>query len=226
MVGVAILLIFSTVALQSWSMTFKRDNEEELIFRGKQIAMAIRMFQKYNGRYPTDIKELYEKTGQGGGAYVLRRPFKDPMTPAGEWGYVYLSPQGGALTSSGIIENQQAVAGEGTTGQETAGNLVTNPAGLPIIGVCSKSDDEPIGPNRWRGGLKYSEWLFTISDLNQGSTVGGPVGGPVPGQPAPGAPGGVGTPGGPPGGSLPPRGNRPGFPSPGLPGPVPTPGRR
>src|SRR5262245_29863450 len=82
-VAVAVMLVFTTVAVQTWSQTWQRDQEDELIFRGQQIAMAIKMFQKYNGRFPADLKELEQEQGLHG--FILRRPWKDPMTEKGEW---------------------------------------------------------------------------------------------------------------------------------------------
>ena len=221
-VGVAMLLIFSTVAIQPWSMTWQRDNEDELIFRGQQIAMALKMFQKFNGRFPTDLKELEQEQGLHG--FVLRRPWKDPMTEKGEWGCVYVAPQGGMVTTAGAQENQQIAGG---IGQQVPTGLATTVAGLPIIGVHSLSDKEPIGPHKWRGGMKYSEWQFTANDVGQGSGIVPPgdqppsddeeVDRPIfpgtggTGGGLPGSGGGRGGPGG---------GNRPGG---GRPGPVPGP---
>ena len=210
MVGVGVLLVFSTVALQAWSTTIKRDREEELIFRGRQIAMAIRLFQKFNGRFPGEYKELQQLTGQGGGQYVLRHPYKDPMMPSGEWGYVYLTPQGQTITSATIAENQKTGGGAGAIGEETVGQPVTSVAGLPFVGVHSMSEEAPIGPARWHGSMKYSEWLFTINDLGQASPLGPPgagLGGAPTGIGAPvGAPGGGGIGGTKPGGGASPGG--------------------
>ena len=192
MVGVAIMLVFSAVALQSWSMTIRRENEEELIFRGKQYAMAIKLFQKYNGRYPSELKELSERTGPAGGALVLRRKFRDPMTKDGEWGLVYLAPQGGAVSSAQLTEASQST---GAIGEEEWGQPVTVAAGLPVIGVHSRSEEAPIGPKRWGTGItqKYSEWLFTINDIGAQSAAG--VVGPGTGAGGPQQPGGTQQPG-------------------------------
>ena len=196
-VGVAVLLIFTTVALQSWGMTMARDNEDELVFRGQQMAMALKMFQKYNGRFPTDLKELEEMQGLHG--YVLRRKWKDPMTESGEWGQVYMAPQGGMISSANIEQVQQETS---QIGQQGPASLQTATAGLPIMGVHSLSDKEPIGPRKWRGGQKYSEWLFTANDVGQRSDVLPPGAGPqnndddeLGSQPPPGG-GGILPPGG------------------------------
>src|SRR5262249_6208773 len=126
-----------------------------------------KMFQKYNGRFPADLKELEQEQGLHG--FILRRPWKDPITEKGEWGYVYMAPQGGIVTTAGIAENQQ-LANTGL-GQRTTTELVTSTARLAIIGVHSLSDKQPIRPHKWRGVMKYSEWQFTANEVGQGGDV-------------------------------------------------------
>src|SRR6185436_10723553 len=100
-VMVSILLIGSAVAVQQWSTVIRRDREEELIFRGRQIAMALAMYRKDNGTFPTELKQIQEMGGPGGGRYYLRRLYKDPVNGNADWGLVYLSPQGVPVDSTG-----------------------------------------------------------------------------------------------------------------------------
>ncbi len=59
MVGVAVASIALTVGVQAWSTTWRRDSEEELIFRGQQYANAILAYQKeHGGQYPLNLEEL------------------------------------------------------------------------------------------------------------------------------------------------------------------------
>ncbi len=229
-VVVTILLIGSAVAVQKWSTVIRRDREEELIFRGRQIAMACAQYRKDNGTFPSDWKQLTEMGGPGGGRYYLRRPYTDPMVPGGEWGLVYLSPQGTPVSDTGATPGDGTGAqgdedngedddffgdegGDGTTqhppqtGQQPGMGQTGSPvalAGLPIIGVHSRSDETAMGSARWRNIEKYSEWLFTVEDLNGIPTLAPllgalqPAAPGTPGQPGqpgrPGAGGGPGTP--------------------------------
>src|SRR4030042_4226160 len=76
------------VAVPVWQTQIQREKEEELIFRGKQYVEAVRLFQiKKPGTFPKTLEELVEEK-------CLRRPFKDPMSPDGDWNIILL-PEGG-----------------------------------------------------------------------------------------------------------------------------------
>ena len=54
--AVTIMLIVMAAALPSWKYVMKNDREEELLFRGNQIAEAIERYQKKRGNLlPTSI---------------------------------------------------------------------------------------------------------------------------------------------------------------------------
>ena len=57
-VAIAILTILIAAVGPSISTIIQRDKETELIFRGKQYARAIVVFQKRFGRFPNELKEL------------------------------------------------------------------------------------------------------------------------------------------------------------------------
>jgi len=81
------------VAVPVWQTQIRREKEEELIFRGKQYAEAVRIFQiKKPGTFPKTIEELVEER-------CLRRPFKDPINPDGRWNIILL-PEGGGQVGS------------------------------------------------------------------------------------------------------------------------------
>jgi len=75
---IAVMSIFMALAVQSWSWIKQRENEEELIFRGREYVEAIaRYHQKFNS-FPPDIETL-EKLK------FIRKLYKDPMTRSGKW---------------------------------------------------------------------------------------------------------------------------------------------
>jgi hypothetical protein len=84
------------VAFQSWSIVWRRDSEEELIFRGQQYVDAIKAYRKEHGNQcPPNLEELM-KPGPRQVRYI-RKLFKDPMVHNGKWGLLYLMPGGNAI---------------------------------------------------------------------------------------------------------------------------------
>ena len=79
---VTIMAIGLMVAVPVWETQVRREKEEELIFRGKQYIEAVRIYQLKNpGLFPRTFEELVEKK-------CLRRLYKEPMTPEGEWNVI------------------------------------------------------------------------------------------------------------------------------------------
>ena len=71
-----------SAAVPSWRYLMKNDREEELIFRGGEIADAIARFQRRNGNaLPASLDVLVK------GKY-LRRAYKDPMSKDGTWRFI------------------------------------------------------------------------------------------------------------------------------------------
>ncbi|HVE65146.1 MAG TPA: hypothetical protein VNC59_01085, partial [Thermoanaerobaculia bacterium] len=54
---IAILTITIAAVGPTVSTLMRREREEELLFRGKQYARGIALFQRRYGRYPTSLKE-------------------------------------------------------------------------------------------------------------------------------------------------------------------------
>lgn len=75
---IAVMSILMALAVESWSWVKRRDNELELIFRGKEYAEAIGRYQQKYGAYPPDLDTLYKLK-------FIRRLYKDPMTESGKW---------------------------------------------------------------------------------------------------------------------------------------------
>src|SRR5438105_6630694 len=73
-IGIAILMSLIAAVAASIGVVMKRDREAELIFRGRQYARAVGLFQRRYGRYPNKLKELYENRPR-----TIRHLWKDPM---------------------------------------------------------------------------------------------------------------------------------------------------
>lgn len=76
-----LLAIGMTAAAPAMVHRIRRDREGELIHRGRQYTRAIRLYYRKFGRYPVKIEDL-ESTNN---LRFLRKRYKDPMTPGGEW---------------------------------------------------------------------------------------------------------------------------------------------
>jgi type II secretory pathway pseudopilin PulG len=103
-----------------------RDREAELVFRGEAMARAIKLFQLRMGQYPSTLDEMVLVRPR-----ILRRVYKDPMVPDGEWRKLY-------------------AVQPGASGDTT---------GLPIVGVASKSDEDRTY-RVYQGKTMYSDWHF------------------------------------------------------------------
>jgi type II secretory pathway pseudopilin PulG len=164
-VALAVSMILITVATQVWTTVIRRDKEEELIFRGREYTRALKNFRKDRGRLPTDLKELTER-GQSNQKY-LRKLYKDPMSPDGEWNYLYLSPDGRGIINPNAAPIQQTDTSLGSQESEIQQPVYRADggriAGLQIAGIVSKCPDKAY--REYQKKEHYNEWLFTIFDL-------------------------------------------------------------
>ena len=203
LVAMSVMAVLMSALLPVWSHMATREKEEELIFRGKQYARAIGLFQrKFANTAPPTIDVLVEQR-------FLRKKYKDPITnddfqPIYANQALIQAPGGGPVAARpGQSANlsapaQQAMqAGFGSTGVGAQGG---------VIGVTSKSKDESI--KIYNGRTRYNEWAFVYVQQVQRPGMPGPGG---PGQQGPARPGPFGMqPGNMPGG----RGNSQQPPSP------------
>ena len=103
---IAVMSIAMGVAVQTVSFQMQREREAELIFRGEQFIEAIRLYKIKYGRYPMQLKEIYEAKPR-----VLRKKWKDPITDSENWGIVFLGQEGGRPGQRG-----RQLAGPGAPG--------------------------------------------------------------------------------------------------------------
>jgi type II secretory pathway pseudopilin PulG len=94
----ALILVFITsISLmavhQQWSTIMKQEREKELLFRGGEIVKAIESFYSNSPggskTYPRSFKVLLKDNRFPNLKRHLRKHYKDPMTPDGQWGIVY-----------------------------------------------------------------------------------------------------------------------------------------
>jgi len=218
LVGMAVAAVYMTAALPAWRQQAQREKEEELIFRGKQYARAIMLYQDKNrGVNPPDIDVLVSQ-------HFLRKKWKDPITGDD---FVPLGIGVGTPGSSSQTSTSggQSQGGRPSGGAPSGGGQPLSNQNPGVSGVRSKSDATSI--KIYEQQQQYSLWPFNAATYRarsgrtlpqqpgQGPGGTGPRGGPQ------GAPGG--GPGGPPGGATGPRTGGSGPPPPPPPGAPPGP---
>ena len=177
------------VAMPVWRTVVQREKEEELIFRGRQYARAIQLYQrKFAATFPASVDLLVEQR-------FLRKKYTDPMTRSGEFEVLY---PGNARPAAGGFDGGQGRhvprpggrAGRGgaaglsvTTPGSPFGSQAAGPQG-GVVGVASKSKEKSI--RVLDGRTTYNEWQFVWTAPQTTR----------PGQPGPGGRGGrAGQPG-------------------------------
>ena len=209
LVGLSVMGIMLSMALPVWRTAATREREAELVFRGEQYAQAIELYSRRNGGFPPNLDVLEE------GRYI-RKLYKDPMTPDGEFQPVYF----GQPLPGQIADPAQTGRGGGRGGTLAPPSPIGGgQAGAgPIIGVVSMSTAESL---RLYNGLgHYNEWAFVA--IAATTQAGAPGGAQNPGAVPGGAGVGPGVPGRRGGGArqgIPPGGAGQGFPGRGAPGP-------
>jgi len=128
MVGLACSAIALAAAAQLWSSTWRRDSEQELIFRGRQYVNALLLYSKeHGGQYPLNLDELM-KPGPRRVRYI-RRLYKDPVNPGGKWGLLYLMPGGRQIFDPKKPQGNQEVDTSGRRGATSLGQGVPDTGG-------------------------------------------------------------------------------------------------
>ncbi len=198
--AIAVMSIAMGVAVQTVEFQMRREREAELIFRGEQFIEAVRLYKIKYGRYPMQLKEIYEAKPR-----VIRKRWKDPITDSENWGIVFLGQEGrtgqqgrqlagpgatsdSAFSDRGTLPNgptsdyggntgsgQGQGQGRGTglgPGQQGKGPLGTGGVKMgPIVGVHSTSCDEAI--KIYEGRTTYCEWRFIFREQPQQGAAGG-----------------------------------------------------
>ena len=155
MMAVLVLGLGSLVAVPVWQTELQREKEEELIFRGRQYAEAVRIYVKKNpGRYPASFQELIDKK-------CIRRLYRDPFGPGGQWNVVLVSTGAPTSSAAGQARGGAAAAASGQSVQEV---LVAPERALPaikdprILGVVSSSTAKSV--KIYNDQETHDKWLF------------------------------------------------------------------
>lgn len=184
-----VLAIFAAAAAPDIRRQAQRENEKEAIFRGEQVANAIRIFYAYQqsrlgqgeAALPTSMDQLLEGIPSGTKRIQVLRPSaaRDPLTSEGEWRLI--RPRSGDLTdfqqsllvyTENIrpattdpqlqrIEQLMAPPVIATLGISSAGSSSIDDSNSsgPFIGVASRSKNNSL--IYYYGIDRHDEWIFT-----------------------------------------------------------------
>lgn len=183
MVMVVILSISMGALTQSWTYRVQRMKENELLFRGRQYARAIRSFYQIHKRYPFKLEELEQTKPR-----LIRKLWKDPMVENGEWRLIYLDDirsgrdQQKKLPTPGLrvvgvdgeaVEQPPEEVGEPDGEGAEADSGITFSEGFgespgrvgQIVGVASRSRKTAFVS--YQKGKVYADWRFLgIMDMS------------------------------------------------------------
>lgn len=184
-----VLALFAAAAAPSIHQQAQRDREVEAIYRGEQMAEAIRLYYSYQQRrlgsgdaaLPTSIDTLLEGVPSGTKKVQVVRPSaaRDPLSSDGEWRLI--RPRSAALSDFQqllmlYIENIRPATNDPqlkqveqlmappvlpTLGIATSGSssVDDDSSSGPFIGVASKSRNASV--INYYGIDHHNEWVFT-----------------------------------------------------------------
>ncbi len=181
LVGMAVMLTLMTVAMPVWRQQQQREREEELLFRLKQYAHALALYQRrLPGASPASVDDLVKQR-------FLRKKYKDPITgkdfavlrvgqvsPGMSTGLPGMPgmPGSGPPTTARAgerVPQAGAAAGGGprtATGGTPGTMQVPGATGGAIGGiraVVSTSKDKSL--RVWKGRTQYDHWEVAIEDV-------------------------------------------------------------
>ena len=163
-IGMMILAILIMGVAPSVATIMKREREQELLFRGKQYARAIVLFQRRYGRLPNELKELYENRPR-----TIRKLWKEPMCRCPDWHVIYLnSPDALPVGNPGV---PGLASGPMPTPTPGVFGASAQPKSIgPIVGVRTNVHEEAL--TEWRGQKFYDEWRFIQGDADKDAGIG------------------------------------------------------
>lgn len=177
-----IMALLLVTAVPNVRLQAQRSLEEEAIWRGEEVAEAIRQYTRRRGTLPTSIDQLLEGVPVGAKKVQVLRPVaaRDPLSSSGEWKLI-------RRTDPAFIDFQKAViayAGRQPPTRDAqfmsvagqlpplvnvldTGTVEAAPGGEddsanttgPFIGVASRSRRDSI--INYYGIPRHDKWVFT-----------------------------------------------------------------
>lgn len=166
--------ILSGMMAKEWSVIEKREREEQLLFVQEQYAAAILRFQKDQGRFPTELKELIENKGQKNQLFI-RKAWTDPLyrdSTLEDWCLLQVGGSGRVVSSCSREgdPNELGLGGSFELGQQATMQQNTiqglDAGAKGIVGVHSKSTDNAFNTIK-RGEETYNRWHYTFDQYDK-----------------------------------------------------------
>ena len=183
----SLLALFAMAAASNLQQQSQREREKEAIFRGEQVADAIRSYYRYKGAQgvnslPTSMDQLLEGIPKGTKKLQILRveAARDPLSKAGEWklisptsqdfaryvssltvyvGGVPPTPKGDFVRLATLIPRMTDVLNPESTGTAPGGDDTSASADGPFLGVASRSQRNSV--INYYGIDRHDEWIFT-----------------------------------------------------------------
>jgi len=182
-----LLVLFAAAAAPNVKQQAQREREKEAIFRGEQVADAIRSYYRYRGAQgvnslPTSIDQLMEGIPRGTKKLQILRAeaARDPLSSSGEWKLIGPTAQefaafvravtvynGGAPPTprrdlaglASLIPQMTGVLDTKSTETAPGGeDNSASPSG-PFLGVASRSQRNSV--MTYYGIDRHDQWIFT-----------------------------------------------------------------
>jgi len=183
----SLLALFALAAAENVRQQAQREREKEAIFRGEQVADAIRSYYRYRGAQgvnslPTSMDQLLDGIPRGTKKLQILRPeaARDPLSSSGEWklieptsqdvaGFVKSltvysggtppMPRGEMQRLAALIPQMTNVLDTESTGTAPGGEDNSANASGPFLGVASRSQRNSV--MTYYGIDRHDGWIFT-----------------------------------------------------------------
>ena len=183
----SLLALFALGAAQNIRQQAQREREKEAIFRGEQVADAVRAYYRYRGAQgvnslPTSMDDLLQGIPRGTKKLQILRveAARDPLSSSGEWklvgptsqdvgafvksltvysGGVPPTPRGDMARLASLIPQMANVLDTESTNTAPGGEDDSANSSGPFLGVTSRSQRNSV--MTYYGIDRHDGWLFT-----------------------------------------------------------------
>ena len=187
LVVMSLMALFAVAAASNVRQQAQREREKEAIFRGEQVANAIRAYYSYRGAQgvnslPTNMDQLLEGIPRGTKKLQILRveAARDPLSSSGEWKLIGPTSQdfaalvrsltiysGGAPPTprnefrqlATLIPQMTNVLDTESTNTVPGGEDNSASSSGPFLGVASRSQRNSV--MTYYGIDRHDEWIFT-----------------------------------------------------------------
>ena len=189
LVVMSLMALFALAAAPQVRQQAQREREKEAIFRGEQVADAIRRYYQSRGgqgvnSLPTDMDQLRDGIqipGRTKKLQILRvAAGKDPLSSSGEWrligptsqdfgkfvrsatvysGGVPPTPRREFTALAGLIPQMTNILDTDSTDAAPGGEDTSANSSGPFLGVASRSQRNSV--MTYYGIERHDEWIFT-----------------------------------------------------------------